>query len=189
MSDENEEIAPLYSFKPIDGDMPLLDNSISNDSLLSEDGGLPTSIFREVSNSATTERQLPMASQSSSMGLTSGAVVTDVEMAADRHVISPYPFSHASQEEIEDREQLSAVFNWALESSSTLDCNPHSSKMHFQFENAESLDGAMDCDDFSVESEVSDNLCLDSISDNPSSFWGDCTNEMAYTQNENSAAS
>ena len=195
MCDENDEIAPRFSFKPIDIDLPLLDNSISDDSLLSEDTDmLPAPIFREVSNADNSgQRPLPLVRQANPVGDTTGASssTTDEGMSdrADRRVISPYPFSHTSQEEIEEREHLSGAFNWALDNNATAQPNE---KFHFQFDYTRFFDlndlgtaHAMECDDFSVASKVSEDLDLDSISNNPSSFWGDNDQQLAESNSGN----
>jgi hypothetical protein len=94
-------------------------------------------------------------------------------------VISPYPFSHTSQEEIEDREHLAGAFDWALQSDHDIQ-QPDLAVRVFEMDYAQffemndmDVDSTTtptdDTDDFSVASNVSYDLCLDNT--DPTSFW------------------
>jgi hypothetical protein len=204
------EIAPIYSFKPIDLDHgspadPLLDPNLSSDSLDIEPGMSPTEIFREsgegdcmVEDASLlfVQRANPIDEQQS------GAAGEDdddedMEEGSCCRVISPYPFSHTSKEEIEEREQLTSVFDWNLQAADSENTAArHEKKFSIQvdysrfFELGEAVnDQAMDdCDDFSLSSHeansLSEDLCLASISEDPASFWEDGVGPIVSDRNE-----
>lgn len=91
--------------------------------------------------------------------------VSREEESSSCRIISPYPYPHASQEEIEEREHLSDC---------SLSCFMHSSIGLKQSDDG--LSALMDCDDFTISSKEihslsGDDICLHSISDDPTLFW------------------
>jgi hypothetical protein len=170
-----EGIYPRFSFKAIDIETSSASDSY-DDELVS-----PTNIFRDASNShndpiSVSPLQLanPVHEQHDSS-----------ENYDSVRVISPYPFSHASQEEIEEREQLTGTLDWSMHPEDTGDSSITEEHIHageycvnyslyFQ-SGAQQMD--CDDDDFSVSSHeansIEDDLCLENISEDPASFWKD----------------
>ena len=86
-------------------------------------------------------------------------------------VVSPYPFSSASQEEIDEREKLARTMPWVEQ-----DENEDQSKrqdMSFYFDMRALHDREMECDDFSISSNEVDSLedLGESFSTDPETFW------------------
>jgi len=113
-------------------------------------------------------------------------------------VISPYPFSHTSQEEMEDREKLTTnatALGWSLhgdEENEDDDMNKNSENKAFEvdyshFFERESVvpidqeDAVMECDDFSLSTahSLEDDLSLGGISNDPASFWEEGVTDRA----------
>ena len=129
------DTAPLYSFKPIDlepMDRELdIDPDSSSDSTDIGHGILtPIDIFRENSmdgDSIIDEDMggLPFVRRANPINELHSATIDDESDLDDEtmetgdlpyfRVISPYPFSHTSKEEVEDREQLTCLLEWSLE--------------------------------------------------------------------------
>jgi hypothetical protein len=143
-------------------------------------------IFREVpdnnstSSTSSTGGGCLLVQRANPVGGSYATVEDDFESSI--RVISPYPFSHTSQEEIEDREQLAGAFDWALQSDQDLPQTENVERVfemdYAQFFEMDGMDvdstasacsAADDTDDFSVASNVSDDLCLDKT--DPTSFW------------------
>jgi hypothetical protein len=192
------DIAPLHSFKPIDLEMaaPLdrlleIDPDSSSDSIDIGRGVLtPIDIFRDNSmdgDSIADEDMggLPYVRRANPIDEQHSATIDDesdldddtMETGDSPHfrVISPYPFSHTSKEEIEDREHLTSILEWSLE------VRP---KCHVDYSGFFALGGAAnntdqvmsdECDDFSLSSHEANSLSQDgflgSISEDPKSFW------------------
>lgn len=196
----SETIAPTYTFKTIDFELaspidPLLDPNSSSESLEIGLGMSPNEIFRESGDSANIMNEVASlslvrrANPLNDREIVAAAEYDDEEedMVEDGNyyrVISPYPFSHASKEEIEEREQLTNAFDWDLQTAhNEKTSGRHEKKFSIQvdysrfFELGEGVyDQAMDdCDDFSLSSQeansLSEDLCLASISEDPASFW------------------
>lgn len=143
-------------------------------------------IFREVldNNSTSSTNSADSGSLLVRRANPVGGSYTTVEddFESSIRVISPYPFSHTSLEEIEDREQLAGAFDWALQSEETLQ-QPENAERVFEMDYAQFFEmngmdvdstaspctAVDDTDDFSVASNVSYDLCLDKT--DPTSFW------------------
>jgi hypothetical protein len=107
-----------------------------------------------------------------------------IQEQSPNRVISPYPFSHTSQEEMEDREHLSTT-GWNMQADDEQQLQP---KALFQFDYAQLFESSFipveqdcfmeDCDDFSLESSLADDLSLD----DPASFWQE---GVVVSNNEN----
>jgi hypothetical protein len=211
MVDDFVDIAPQYSFKPIEPEPvppidPLqLDTNSSCDSLDIGQGMLsPIDIFRDSIDGGESvvgdedmggfvRRANPINEQQSTTVAEeeeeSDIDDEEMEMAASPcfRVISPYPYSHASKEEIEEREQLANVplewnlemgihhfssaepgEKWYVDYTSFFELNSHVNNDQVMAE---------DCEDFSLSSHEANTLSEDnflgSISEDPASFWGD----------------
>lgn len=193
MSDENitHEIAPSYKFKPIDID----DEHIIEDRLVQNLRQQESQhelqmvgadmIFREVPDNNMTENGL-LVRRANPVGSYTASIEDDVESSC--RVISPYPFSHTSQEEIEDREQLAGAFDWALPSDETQQPDPCREARIFEMDYARFFDMDVDdspdadSDDFSVASSVSIDLCLDGT--DPTAFWDVGMNALTSMKND-----
>lgn len=191
------DIAPFCSFKPIDPEQaassiaPPLDPNSSCDSLEINQGMSPTEIFRECGdddNIMDADEELPRVRRANPINdqhIASGDDIDeDAEEGMGSRVISPYPFSHTSKEEIEEREQLTNAFDWSQEAVDSYECSDgHEMKFSIQVDYSRffELVGTIgdqvmeDCDDFSLSSHeansLSENLCLASISEDPAAFW------------------
>jgi hypothetical protein len=205
------DIAPLYSFKPIELEpavVPIdrlfeIDPDSSSDSLDIGRGILsPIDIFRDSSmdgDSVVDEDMggLPYVRRANPIDEQPSATVDDESELDDDdddgayvngemdtrgepyyRVISPYPFSHTSKEEIEDREQLTSVLEWSLEVRPK--CHVDYSSFFELGETANTNNDQImsdDCDDFSLSSHEANSLSEDnflgSISEDPASFWED----------------
>jgi hypothetical protein len=197
MAEAFVDIAPLHCFKPIDVEpseatdryleidpdsscdsidigrgvlTPIdifRDNSMDSDSIVEEDfGGLQ---YVRRANPINEQQSATMDDESD---------FDDDLMETQFRVISPYPFSHTSAEEMEDREQLTSILEWSLE------VRP---KCHVDYSGFFALDNearnndqfmSEECDDFSLSSHEANSLSQDgflgSISEDPASFWEGC---------------
>lgn len=192
MIEASAGIEAHYSFKPIDLDPAypvdlMLDAVSSSDSLDIGPGMAPTEIFRESGDGVNihAESSLPRFRRANPIDQRKVAAGEgeDMEECSYCRVISPYPFSHTSKEEIEEREQLTNAFDWTLETEPNDNCgmlNGWDTKCAVQvdysrfFELLEAVnDQVMDeCDDFSLSSHEANSLSDDLFfSDNPASFW------------------
>jgi hypothetical protein len=200
------DIAPLFSFKPIvmeaavppNDQLLEIDPDSSSDSLDIGRGTMtPIDIFRENSmdggDSIVDEDVggLPFVQRANPINEQQSATVDDesdfddddtgmeIEGSQYLRVISPYPFSHTSKEEIEDREQLTNNLKWGLSSSMHHKCHVDYSTFFESSEAARNNDLAMseEYDDFSLSSHEANSLSKDgflgSISEDPASFWED----------------
>jgi hypothetical protein len=207
MVEEFVDIAPLYSFKPIEQGPtapidPLIDidPDSSCDSLDICPGMLsPTDIFRDsIDGESVMDEdmgELPYVRRANPINEQQSATIDDESDLDDGdddeigsssyfRVISPYPFSHTSEEEIEDRKQLNSVLEWRIKlnhndkSSSRFGQKCHVDYSSF-FELSENINNdqvmADECDDFSLSSHEANSLSEDgflgSISEDPASFW------------------
>lgn len=191
------DTAPLYSFKPIDlepMDRELdIDPDSSSDSTDIGHGILtPIDIFRENSmdgDSIIDEDMggLPFVRRANPINELHSATIDDESDLDDEtmetgdlpyfRVISPYPFSHTSKEEVEDREQLTCLLEWSLEKRPKCHVEYSSFFELGDVANNNINEHAMsdECDDFSLSSNEANSLShdgfLDSISEDPASFW------------------
>jgi len=181
MENQRVDIAPTFSFKPIDDgdDSSVLSVSSSHHHHDDENinfllgPSLSADIFRAGRDStpgAVEKQRLPCNDEA-----------MDDDASAHRVVISPYPFSHASREEITEREQLSNALSWTLASSNIspevknktattaslqVDCS------YFYGQAGAETDAVMeDCDDFSVSIADAESLSRDLGLGDPASFW------------------
>jgi hypothetical protein len=190
------DIAPLHSFKPIDLEpgAPIdrlfqIDPDSSSDSLEIGRGVLtPIDIFRDNSmdgESIVDEDMggLPHVRRANPINEQQSATIDESDEDDDTmeavdlpyfRVISPYPFSHTSKEEMEDREQLTNILEWSLDIRPK--CHVDYSSF-FELGDAANSDQVMsdECDDFSLSSHEANSLSQDgflgSISEDPASFW------------------
>ena len=190
------DIAPLHSFKPIDLELaaPIdrlfeIDPDSSSDSVDIGRGVLtPIDIFRDNSmdgDSIVDEDMggLPYVRRANPINEQQSATIDESDEDDDTmeavdlphfRVISPYPFSHTSKEEMEDREQLTSILEWTLEVRPK--CHVDYSSF-FELGDAANHDQVMsdECDDFSLSSHEANSLSQDgflgSISEDPASFW------------------
>jgi hypothetical protein len=213
MSEAGVDNAPTYSFKPIELELaspidPSLDPNTSGDSI---DIGLcmsPGEIFRGsdegdiMFNDAAlpfVRRANPIYDQQSSAGVDSEEEEEYMEDETCRRVISPYPFSHTSKEEIEELEQLTNAFDWNLQGAQNDNSRGcHEKKFSIEvdysrfFQHGVAVgDQVMDeYDDFSLSSHeansLSEDLCLGSISEDPASFWEEGIVPILLYRNESS---
>ena len=185
MDNERFDIAPAFSFKPVDddGNSSVLSTSssssddVGNDNLLMMGVCLPTEIFRFGSDSTPPKLGKPRPTRDDF-----GAAD---DVAAAFRVISPYPFSHTSSEEISEREHLSNALRLTLESH----CNKDDHQTTTRHEENDAIqveyfncsgpitdenDVEMEeCDDFSVSLQDADSLSTDLGLEDPASFWED----------------
>lgn len=177
MDNERVDIAPSFSFKPIDdGDFSVLSVSSSHHhdetSNFLMGTGPSADIFRAGRDSTPAVEKQRLPNNDEAMD----------DSSACRVVISPYPFSHASREEITEREQLSNTLSWTLASSNiarelkTKTANTTSLQadcsIFFGQAGAATDDVVMgDCDDFSVSIEDTESLSRDLGLEDPASFW------------------
>jgi hypothetical protein len=210
MVDDFVDIASQYSFKPIEPESvppidPLqLDPNSSCESLDLGQGMLsPIDIFRDTIDGGESvigdeemggyvRRANPInEQQSATVAEEEESDIDDeeMEMAASPcfRVISPYPFSHASKEELEEREQLTSVpLEWNLDMGiHCFSSGDTEGKCHVDYSSFFELNVhinndqvmAEDCEDFSLSSHeantLSENDFLGSISEDPASFWGE----------------
>jgi hypothetical protein len=194
------DIAPLHSFKPIDlesaqpidhlleidpdsscdsidvgrGVLTPIDifrgNSMDGDSIVEEDmGGVPyvrraNPINEQQSGTSTIDDESDLDDD-----------IMDIGDLQQLRVISPYPFSHTSKEEMEDREQLTSILEWSFEVRPT--CHVDYSGFFALDDMANNNEQIMSdkCDDFSLSSHEANSLSQDgflgSISEDPASFW------------------
>jgi hypothetical protein len=200
MSDDNinMEVAPSYKFKPIDFSSEhviVIDDGVGDDvqdlrQPLQEQRHEPQigsgMIFREVpDNSGESDILVRRANPVGSYP----TVEDDLDSSC--RVISPYPFSHTSQEEIQDREHLAGAFDWTLLSDQ--DIQAADGERVFEMDYAQFFDmmdgmdvdstGSPDeTDDFSVASNVSYDLCLDRT--DPTTFWNAGVDILVDMKNE-----
>jgi len=174
---EHVDIAPTFSFKPIDSDSDGA-SSLTRDededdegSLMEAGPGLPSDIFR------ATRPYLDKQQDDEAM------------MDEAFRVISPYPFSHASREEITEREQLGCALSWTLASqhndvrANMLPSKTTNTAIHIDYNCFLGLDGGVgatdadavmeECDDFSVSIQDADTWSRDLGLEDPASFWED----------------
>ena len=192
------DIAPLLSFKPIDLEpaAPIdhlldIDPDSSSDSIDIGRGVMtPIDIFRDNSmdgDSIVDEDMggLPYVRRANPINEQQSATIDDESDLDDDtmetldlpqfRVISPYPFSHTSKEEMEDREQLTRILEWSLEVRPK--CHVDYSGFFALDDAANNYDQVMsdECDDFSLSSHEANSLSQDgflgSISEDPASFW------------------
>jgi hypothetical protein len=200
MQQESVDLAPSFFFKPVDSANTDLD--ASDTSSLSGDPISPLAIFREATDDVDRAPPLPEVqranpiSDPSSMSLSAeeDLVPLSVEDGC-RVVVSPYPFSHTSQEEIEEREQLWAC-SWTSDMPTTELIQNEHNKFLFQvdyahfFERKGCQGEVMDCDDFSLSSKEAhsinpEELC---ISEDPESFWEQGVEDIPLFDRTNSPA-
>ena len=192
------DIAPLHSFKPIDLEpaAPIdrlleIDPDSSSDSIDIGRGVMtPIDIFRDNSmdGDSIVDEDMPYVRRANPINEQHSATTIDDESDLDDdtmetgelphfRVISPYPFSHTSKEEMEDREQLTSILEWSLEVRPK--CHVDYSGFFGLSDTANDNDQVMsdECDDFSLSSHEANSLSQDgflgSISEDPASFWED----------------
>lgn len=197
MSDENitHQIAPCYKFKPIDVDENHIiieqDSFVQNMRQQESQQELQMvgadMIFREVPDNNITEDSL-LVRRANPVGSYTASAEDELESSC--RVISPYPFSHTSKEEMDDREQLAGAFDWALPSDETQPSDGGEARI-FEMDYARffdidcmDVDGSTnaDSDDFSVESSVSIDLCLSET--DPTTFWDVGVNLLTSVKND-----
>jgi len=187
---------PTFTFKPIDEEgvggceddvSSISSGCSSHDERYSLDPGLPPSaaIFRDGrEQSVSVQLAHPIGP-----GSTSVDDDDDVAMEEDAfacRLISPYPFSQASHEEITEREELTNTpIKWTLEPepSSTTTSNTKQESVSVQVNYSSffagllggdvgEIDAEMDeCDDFSVSVNDVESLSRDLGLEDPASFW------------------
>lgn len=186
MDNERVDIAPAFSFKPVDDDG---NSSVSSTSSSSSDDvgsdnlhmmgvcSLPTEIFRFGSDSAHPNLGKPRSTRDD--------FVTTDDAASAFRVISPYPFSHTSREEISERQHLSYALRLTLGSPynkddhQTTTRHEESDAIQVEYINCsgritDENDVVMEeCDDFSVSIHDADSLSKDLGLEDPASFWED----------------
>jgi hypothetical protein len=193
MHNHAEGIDSSYSFKPIEH----LGASEESDST-SFDGEpmLSTAIFRDTAEglhiytnrSNNNNNNDPMSISPLQLAnpiFEQRGSVGDVDgLGGSMRVISPYPFFHASQQEVEERQQLKT---WSMPTEETIDASTtreHSLNnnkridysLFFQSGVNQVASGGMDCDDFSISSHEAESIeddlwCFEKISGDPAAFW------------------
>lgn len=206
------QIDSCFSFKPIDH----LGTSGSSDSFGGSVAGSPPAIFRDAAeglhHAYDNNNNDPMSVSPLQLALANpiyeqrGNGQFDFDVDADQadavqasshgtRVISPFPFLHATQGELEERQQLSCEgMTWSgMPTEEIVDASTTEEHHQYQHEsnprinyslffqsvaNANvnaSATGIMDCDDFSISSHeaesIDDDLCFEKISGDPASFW------------------
>lgn len=203
------DIAPPYSFKPIEaGIVPAIDplqidpNSSCDSADIGQGIFSPMDIFRDGRDGGESvvgdedvggyvRRANPINEQQSYNFADEESDFDDevMEMAASPcfRVISPYPFSHASKEEIEERQQLAkGPLEWNLDMGiHHFSFEDSGKKCHVDYLSFFELNAfvhndqvmAEDCEDFSLTSHeantLSQNDFLGAASEDPASFWGE----------------
>jgi hypothetical protein len=217
MPAEDIQIDSCFSFKPIDH----LGASVSD--IFGGEPGSPTAIFRDAaeglhhhynnSNNNDDDNNDPMSISPLQLALANpiyerlGSGYADVDADGDQagavqasglgtRVISPYLFLHATQGELEERQQLSGeAMTWSgmpteeiVDASTTEEHCQH--KHHHEsipridyssfFQSVANVNasasGIMDCDDFSISSHEAESidddfLCFEKITGDPAAFW------------------
>ena len=189
MENERVDIAPTFSFKPIDddGNTSVLSSSSSqhdgdgNNNNLLMDLCLSADIFQAGRNNTPADIGKHRHTREDEA----------MDDASAFRVISPYPFSHTSQEELSEREQLSDAFRWTLRSTNNSDdfltCKVTNAAV--QVDNSsffgrigDQNDAVMeDCDDFSLSIQDADSLSRDLCLEDPASFWEDGASTIPST--------
>lgn len=194
MMDNNDRVdlaPPTFTFKPIDeegveDDVSSISSGSSSHDEHDLNPGLPPSaaIFRDGrERSVPVQLAHPIGPGSTSVDYDE---VMDEEDAFACRLISPYPFSQASHEEITEREELTNTpIKWILgpEPSSTTTSNTKQELVSVQVNYSSffadllggdvgEIDAAMDeCDDFSVSVHDVESLSRDLGLEDPASFW------------------
>jgi hypothetical protein len=216
MPAEGIQIDSCFSFKPIDHL-----GASGSDSFGGEPRS-PTAIFREAAeglhhhyNNADNHNNDPMSISPLQLALANpiheqrGSGHVDLDVNADQagalqasgpgtRVISPYLFLHATEGELEERQQLSGeAITWSgMPTEEIADESTTEEHHQFQHESNPRIDyssffqsvanvkvnfnasaaGIMECDDFSISSHevesIDDDLwCFEKISGDPAAFW------------------
>jgi hypothetical protein len=201
MQQDSVDLAPSFFFKPVDSGNTNLDSSDTG-SLSGDPSISPLAIFRESTDDIDQAPPLPEVQRANPISdpssMSSSSEEDLVPLSVDdgcRVVVSPYPFSHTSQEEIEEREQLWAG-SWTSDMPATELVQNEYSKFLFQvdyarfFERTGCQGEVMDCDDFSLSSKEAhsispEDLC---ISEDPESFWERGVEDVPLIDRTNSPA-
>ena len=179
MENERVDIAPAFSFKPVDddGNSSVLSASSSSSDLMMG-GCLPTDniSFGPDGTYPNLVKQRPTRED---------YYVKMDDAASAFRVISPYPFSHTSREEISERELLRDALRLTLGSPQNKDDqrmttgNKMNAVIQVDYSSffgrcSDENDVAMEeCDDFSVSIQDADTISKDLGLEDPASFWED----------------
>lgn len=172
MDSERVDIAPAFSFKPVDDDVSSIASSQDDDSLLNPGQSPSMDIFRPGRDTTSIdEKQRSSATASDN---DNDEAMDDASAA--RRVISPYPFSHASREEIAEREQLTNDLSWTLTTDNFTCITKQLIAADYDYKCifGKLADAVMNegcCDEFSVSTHDADSLSGDLDLRNPASFW------------------
>jgi hypothetical protein len=192
MSGGNTGVSSFASFKPIEMVLaspidPLMDSSCDTVDTSLE---LSAEMFYDPCVLEGSEMNSEGDSQTGRRPISEHQETDDFLEDHHRRVISPYPFSHTSQQEVEELEQLTNSCDWSLQKVRTEKGSAWGGKKisilvdytRFLEFGGMAVDQVMD-DDFSISSReahsLSDDFCLSSISDNPASFWEECIDPVS----------
>jgi hypothetical protein len=178
MENERVDIAPAFSFKPVDddGNSSVLSASSSSSDFMME-GCLPTDNCR-LGRDGTYPNLVKQRSTREDY------YVTTDDAASAFRVISPYPFSHTSREEISERELLSDALltlgspkkkdDHRIMTGNKINAAIEVDYSSFFGRTSDENDVAMEeCDDFSVSIQDADTISKDLGLGDPASFWED----------------